>query len=69
VGNKILTDPGPVHSPISRHDAGGKNKQKKAKAANQNTQKPHQNSKTKNQTKQKGKVNGWPVQRQWLTAG
>ena len=62
MGNKRLTDTGPVHSPISRHDAGGKNKANKAKTANQNKQKPNQNSKTKNQTKHKGNVNGWSVE-------
>ena len=36
MGNKGLSDTGPVHSPISRHDAGGKNKANKAKTANQN---------------------------------
>ena len=35
MGNKRLSDAGPVHSPMSRHDAGGKNKTNKVKTANQ----------------------------------
>jgi hypothetical protein len=50
VGNKILTDTGPVHSPISRHDAGGKNKQKKAKTAEE--PKKNHTKTTKPRTKQ-----------------
>jgi hypothetical protein len=34
---------------------------RKSKNSKQTKQKPHQNSPSKNQTKQQGKVNGWSV--------